>query len=102
VIEALGLTEALADKLVVGQNISQTYQFVDTANAELGFVALSQVIEREDGSRWVVDAELYEPITQDAVLLTDNEAAEAFLDFVRSSDTAREIIASYGYGFANE
>jgi molybdate transport system substrate-binding protein len=102
VIEALGLTEALADKRVVGQNISQTYQFVDTANAELGFVALSQVIEREDGSRWVVDAELYEPITQDAVLLTDNEAAEAFLDFVRSSDTAREIIASYGYGFANE
>src|SRR5690606_8427457 len=58
-IEALGLTEALADKLVIGQNISQTYQFVDTHDAELGFVALSQVIGRKDGSRWVVDAGLY-------------------------------------------
>ncbi|WMT86412.1 molybdate ABC transporter substrate-binding protein [Pelagibacterium sp. 26DY04] len=100
VIEALGLTEALADRLVIGQNISQTYQFVDTSNAELGFVALSQVIGREDGSRWVVDAELYTPITQDAVLLTDNEVAADFLDFIKTSEAAHEIIASYGYGFA--
>ncbi|WMT89320.1 molybdate ABC transporter substrate-binding protein [Pelagibacterium sp. H642] len=100
VIEALGLTEALADRLVIGQNISQTYQFVDTSNAELGFVALSQVIGREDGSRWVVDAELYTPITQDAVLLTDNEVAADFFDFVKTSEAAHEIIASFGYGFA--
>src|SRR5690606_20865508 len=88
VIEALGLTEALADRLVIGQNISQTYQFVDTSNAELGFVALSQVIGREDGSRWVVDAELYTPITQDAVLLTDNEVAADFFDFIKTSEAA--------------
>lgn len=100
VIEVLGLTEALADRLVIGQNISQTYQFVDTSNAELGFVALSQVIGREDGSRWVVDTGLYTPITQDAVLLTENNTAADFLDFIRTSETAREIIASYGYGFA--
>ena len=101
-IEALGLTEALADKLVIGQNISQTYQFVDTHNAELGFVALSQVIGRKDGSRWVVDAGLYTPITQDAVLLhAENEAAAAFLAFL-GSGAAHEIIASYGYGFAEQ
>lgn len=98
-LDALGLD--LTDKFVVGQNISQTYQFVDTANAELGFVALSQVIEREDGSRWVVDDALYSPITQDAILLSaDNEAAIAFLDFLRS-DAGIAIIESYGYAVAD-
>lgn len=99
VIDTLGLTDALAGRLVIGQNISQAYQFVDTANAELGFVALSQVAGREDGSRWVVEENLYAPITQDAVLLNaDNQTAAAFLDFL-ASDTARAIIESYGYGF---
>ena len=97
-IAELGLTEALADRLVVGQNISQTYQFVDTGDAELGFVALSQVIGRDDGSRWVVDPQFYTPITQDAVLLTDNQAAAAFLDFM-TTQAGRDIIASYGYAF---
>tara|TARA_A100001391_G_scaffold152421_3_gene110241 strand:- start:7035 stop:7766 length:732 start_codon:yes stop_codon:yes gene_type:complete len=97
VIEALNLTEALAGKLVIGQNISQTYQFVDTANAELGFVALSQVAGRTDGSRWVVE-DLHTPITQDAVLLdADNQPAIAFLDFL-VTDAARTIIRSDGYG----
>lgn len=100
VIEALRLTGALAGRLVVGQNISQTFQFVATGNAELGFVARSQVIGREGGSRWVVDPELYAPITQDAVLLdADNSAAAAFLEFL-GSEPARAIIARYGYGFA--
>lgn len=98
VIKALELTETLEGKLVIGQNISQTYQFVDTANAELGFVALSQVAGRTDGSRWVVDEDLYTPITQDVVLLSpDNDTAVAFLDFL-TSDTARTIIQSFGYG----
>lgn len=98
VIEALGLTEALAGKLVIGQNISQTYQFVDTANAELGFVALSQMAERTDGSRWVVEENIHSPIAQNAVLLdADNQTARAFLDFL-SSETAKAIIGSYGYG----
>ena len=97
VLEALNLTEALAGKLVIGQNISQTYQFVDTANAELGFVALSQVAGRTDGSRWVVE-DLHTPITQDAVLLdADSQPAIAFLDFL-VTDAARTIIRSDGYG----
>ena len=100
VIAALGLTEDLADRLVVGQNISQTYQFVDTGNAEMGFVALSQIAGREDGSRWIVDPDLYAPIAQDAVLINaDNEVAADFLDFLKG-EAGREIIASYGYGFA--
>jgi len=99
-IAALGLTERLADRMVVGQNISQTFQFVDTGNAELGFVALSQVIGREDGSSWIVADDLYTPITQDAVLLdAENATASAFLDFLHS-DAARTIIEAYGYGFA--
>jgi len=100
VLDALGLTKALTPKIVTGQNISQTHQFVDTANAELGFVAYSQVIGREDGSHWLVDEMLYSPITQDAILLsTDNEAAAGFLDFLRS-DAGVAIIESYGYGVA--
>lgn len=98
VIAALGQSAVLADRLVIGQNISQTYQFVDTANAELGFVALSQVAARQDGSRWIVDEDLYSPITQDALLLNgNNPTAIAFLDFL-SSEAAHTIITSYGYG----
>lgn len=102
VIAALGLTGALSDKLVVGQNISQTYQFVATGNAEMGFVALSQVIDREGGSRWVPDRAMYSPITQDAVLLSDNQTARAFLDFIATSPVAHRIIASYGYGLVSQ
>lgn len=99
-LDALGLTESLEPKFVIGQNISQAYQFVDTGNAELGFVALSQVIGRADGSQWVVDEALYTPITQDAVLLNaDNAAAAAFLEFLKS-DTGTAIIESYGYAIA--
>lgn len=99
-LEALGLRAALEPKFVVGQNISQAYQFVDTANAELGFVALSQVIGRTDGSRWVVDESYYTPITQDAVLLNaDNDAAAAFLEFLQSA-AGTAIIESYGYAIA--
>lgn len=99
-LDALGLTETLRPKFVIGQNISQTHQFVDTGNAELGFAAYSQVIGREDGSQWLVDETLYSPITQDAILLsTDNEAAAAFLDFLRS-EAGTAIIESYGYAVA--
>lgn len=97
-LDALGLTDTLRPKFVTGQNISQTYQFVDTGNAELGFVALSQVIGRDDGSRWIVDEDFYTPITQDAILLSpDNEAAAAFLEYLKS-DAGIAIIESYGYG----
>lgn len=98
-LTALGLIEALTPKLVTGESISQTLQFVDSGNAELGFVALSQVIDKPTGQVWRVPEELYQPIAQDAVLLeagADNPVAQAFLDFLRSAE-GRGIIARYGY-----
>jgi len=100
-LEHLGLFAAVKDKLVEGQNIAQAFQFVKTGNAEIGFVALSQVVN-EGGSRWVIPQDYYDPITQDAVLLkvgAENEAARAFLDFLKT-DEALTIIKKYGYGTA--
>ncbi|KKB12104.1 molybdate ABC transporter substrate-binding protein [Devosia geojensis] len=96
-LEALDLYEAIQPKLVTGENISQTLQFVESGNAELGFVAASQVIGK--AYQWEVPAELYSPIRQDAVLLThgqENAAARAFLDFLRSPE-ALAIIEAAGY-----
>jgi molybdate transport system substrate-binding protein len=101
-MQKLGVSKALASKLVTGESIAQTYQFVDSGNAEIGFVALSQVINRQDGSRWLVPQEDYAPITQDAVLLTsgrDSTAAKDFLAYLRS-DEAVTIIRSFGYDVA--
>ena len=87
---------------MTGENITQTLQFVDSGNAELGFVALSQVIGKPAGQVWLVPAEDYAPILQDAVLLKTGEAnpaARAFLDFLRS-DEAAAIIEKYGYEVA--
>jgi molybdate transport system substrate-binding protein len=97
---SLGVYDKLKPMIVEGENISQTYQFIDTKAAELGFVALSQVVGRSDGSRWVVPDDLYAPIAQGAVLLkqgADNDAAKAFFDFLKG-DEAHAIIESYGYG----
>jgi molybdate transport system substrate-binding protein len=99
---ALGVYDRLEPKIVQGNNIAQTYQFVATGNAELGFVALSQVVSGNEGSRWEVPAALYEPIRQDAVLLekgAGSEAAKAFVEFLQSPEAA-PIIAKYGYGTA--
>lgn len=96
---ALGVYETLKPKIVQGQNVGQTYQFVATGNAELGLVALGQVSQTRTGSRWLVPQALYQPIRQDAVLLNrgaENPAAVAFLAFLRS-DEARAIIEQYGY-----
>lgn len=100
VLARLGLTDALADRLVTGNSISQTLQFVQSGNAELGFVALSQVIGEPPVRVWAVPSDLYAPIRQDAVLLSEgagNPAAEAFVTFLKS-DAARQIMARYGYG----
>ncbi|MDJ0948321.1 MAG: molybdate ABC transporter substrate-binding protein [Alphaproteobacteria bacterium] len=99
-IKALGLYQALKPKIVQGNNIAQTYQFVATGNAELGFVALSQVIDKAGGSRWAVPEHLYRPIAQDAVLTrrgADSETARAFLVFLRGPE-ARAVKEKYGYG----
>ena len=99
-MKALHVYETLQPKLVQGNSIAQTFQFVDTGNAELGFVALSQVIERKEGSRWLVSNNLYSPIKQDAVLLkkgADVEAAKAFLEFLKGPETAA-IESKFGYG----
>jgi len=98
-IDKLGLTEVLTPKLVTGQNITQAQQFVDSGNAELGFVALSQVIDKPAPQVWRVPAEEYSPILQDAVLLKTGEAnpaAMAFLEFLRSEE-GHAIIAKFGY-----
>lgn len=96
-IAALGLTDAITPKLVTGENISQTLQFIDSGNAELGFVAASQVVGKS--SVWIVPAELFAPIRQDAVLLkagVANPAATAYIDFLKS-DTAVAVITAAGY-----
>lgn len=104
VLSALGLADTLRGRLVTGENISQTYQFVATGNAELGFVALSQVMEDGRivrGSVWRVPAELYAPIRQVAVILArgaGNPAAHALAEYLKG-DAARAIISAYGYEF---
>jgi molybdate transport system substrate-binding protein len=102
VLETMNLTKQLGPKLVEASNIGQTFQFVSSGNAALGFVALSQVFENgklKEGSGWVVPSNLYSPIKQDAVLLTSgkaNGAAQALLQYLRS-DKAKAIIVSFGY-----
>ncbi len=102
VLDRLGLMSTLAPRLVQGENISQAHQFVATGNAELGFVALSQVFAEgrlAAGSAWRVPAELYTPIRQDALLLAagkDNPAAAALLEYLRS-DRVRALIRTFGY-----
>lgn len=96
-LTALGLYETLASKLVQGENISQTLQFVESGNAELGFIAASQVLGKAD--QWPVPEELHEPIAQGAVLLKSGEgnaAALAFFDFLQS-DEAVSVIEAAGY-----
>jgi molybdate transport system substrate-binding protein len=100
ILKALGLDAEIENKLVRGDNIAQTYQFVMTGNAQLGFVALSQVIEAHRGSRWIPPQALYSPIHQDVILLNrgkEHPAAEAFLRFLLGPE-GQTIARRYGYG----
>ena len=98
----MGVLQAVRPKVAQGENISQTYQFVATQNAQLGFVALSQVMvdgRVSQGSAWVVPAHLHSPIRQDAILLVkgrDAPAAAALMRFLRS-ERARALIRTFGY-----
>ncbi|GLU41655.1 MULTISPECIES: molybdate ABC transporter substrate-binding protein [Pseudomonas] len=102
VLDKLGLKDKLAGRIVEGQNIGQAYQFVSSGNAELGFVALSQIYKDGKvtaGSAWIVPADLYEPIRQDAVILEkgkDNAAAKALVDYLKGPKAAA-VIKAYGY-----
>ncbi|MDR1311953.1 MAG: molybdate ABC transporter substrate-binding protein [Burkholderiaceae bacterium] len=101
-LEKLKLWDVVKPKLVQGENIAQTYQFVVSGNAELGFVALSQVYENgklKSGSMWLVPDGLYTPILQDAVILSraaDNRAAKALIDYMKS-EVGLRTIRSFGY-----
>lgn len=104
VLTRLKLLERLQPRFVQGENIAQTYQFVATGNALLGFVALSQVMvdgRITKGSAWVVPVSLHSPIRQDAVILAagKNSPAAAALASYLKGDKARAIIRSYGYEF---
>ena len=99
-MKALKVYDALQGKIVTGTSIAQAFQFIDTGNADLGFVALSQLAGNTGGSRWLVSQELYAPILQDAVLLkkgATNDAATGFLAFLKGPE-ARAVIEKYGYG----
>ncbi len=99
VLEALGLTAAVTPKIVTGENIAQTLQFVESGSAELGFVALSQVIGKPAAQVWTVPQGEYPAIRQNAVLLKTgeaNEAARAFLDYL-GSEPAIAVIKAAGY-----
>ena len=101
VMKAMGVFDVLQPKLVTGESIGQTHQFVSTGNAPLGFVALSQVLKggKVEGSAWIVPATLYSPIRQDAVMLEKGRgkpAAEAWLKYLKS-DKTKAVIQSFGY-----
>ena len=102
---SLGLLPALQPKLVQGESIGQTYSFVVTGNAELGFVALSQIYANgtiKSGSAWIVPASLYQPIRQDVVILKrgkDNKAASALIDYLKSVP-AQAVMRAFGYGLS--
>jgi molybdate transport system substrate-binding protein len=101
-MQKLDLWESVQPKIVMGENLGQTMGFIESGNADLGFVALSQALDpkmKGRGSRWDVPAHLHEPIKQDVILLTkgkDNPAARALMAFM-SSPHAKTIIERYGY-----
>lgn len=102
VLKKRQLWNALKPKMVRGENIAQTFQFVKSGNAELGFVALSQIKHLdndEKGSLKIISESLYNPIKQQAVLLKNKPAAKEFIDFVKTKE-AQDIIKSLGYGIA--
>lgn len=102
VVQKMGVQTSVMPKLVQGESIGQAFQFVNTENAQVGFVALSQIVvdgRLVQGSAWVVPSHLHPPLKQDAVLLNagkDNAAAVALLKYLQG-DSAKAIIKSHGY-----
>lgn len=99
-MQALAAMDGIRDRIVRGLNVAQAYQFVQSGNADVGFVAVSQIAGHSNGSRWIVPSRFHQPISQDAVLLkrgAGNPAAKAFLEFLEG-EKAGEILDRYGYG----
>lgn len=101
-MQKLGVWDNLQPRIVTGENLGQTMGFIESGNAELGFVALSQVLDpklKGKDARWDVPTELHEPIKQDMILLTkgkDNPAARALMEFM-GGPQAKAVIGRYGY-----
>jgi len=103
-LEHMQLWDDVQSRIVFGENISQTFQFVESGNAQIGFVAWSQIILRTGearGSFWLVPSTMHPPIAQDAILLTDNAVAREFLDFLKTP-AARSSIKKFGYDLPDE
>lgn len=106
VLAALNFTDSIKANLVTGQNVAQAFQFIVSGNAQAGFIAQSQLFalpESNRGSHWLIPTELHRPIEQSAVLLKkgqDNNAALAFIDFLKSRK-ASAIIKANGYNISN-
>jgi molybdate transport system substrate-binding protein len=99
-LETLGVWPAVEPKVVLGNDVGQAYQFVATRNADVGFVARSQLDGESEGAAWLVPEQLHAPIEQQAVLLTagaGDAAARDLLDWLRG-DEAREVIERFGFG----
>jgi molybdate transport system substrate-binding protein len=101
-LSSMGLTEQLKSKFVQGENISQAYQFVETENAQIGFVAMSQVFFESKllkGSAWIVPPQLHSPIQQDAILLLAGQKNSVAIELMRylKTDKAKSVMSAYGY-----
>jgi len=99
ILENQNLWETLKPRIVQGENIAQTFQFISTGNAELGFVSLSQIMKPGEiipGSFAKFESGSYSPIEQQAVLISESSAAQEFLDFLRKEESAT-ILETFGY-----
>lgn len=100
ILSGMGLWDSLQARIVQGQNITQTLQFIESGNAELGFIAYSQWLEidpAQQGSAWEVSTTLHDPINQGAVILRDSPAARTFFNFLQSA-SSKAFIEAAGYG----
>ena len=98
-MQKINIFEGVKSKLVKGESVGQTFQFVASGNAQIGFVALSQVLNpnnKYNGGYWPVPIEYYSPLDQQAILIKDNEESRQFLNFLRSPK-AQEVIKQFGY-----
>jgi molybdate transport system substrate-binding protein len=101
-MKSLGVTDQVASKLVLGENIAQTAQFVQSGAAQAGIIALSLAEAppmKDKGKFWMVPQDSYPPLNQAGVILNwakNPDAAQAFRDFLLS-DAAGKILTSYGF-----